>query len=268
MMNDNIDRLKESIKQRKVILFVGAGVSRNIGLPLFSNLIDQVADKLGYTPAVFKTLSNYQSLVEYYQIKNNGIKDLCESMDKQWHEKGVEVFNTTSIYKNIVELDFPFIYTTNYDNWLERAFDYYQKPYIKIVGVQDFLEINNKDTQIIKFHGDFSDDSTIVLTESSYFERLDFSSPLDIKFQSDGIGMSILYIGYSLDDINMRLLLYKLSKIWEKNKEIRPASYIFLTRPNEVEQKILESRGVYPIVSEIDDSGKGLTDFLEKLRKE
>ena len=57
---------------------------------------------------------------------------------------------------------------------------------------------------------------------------------LDIKLRSDMLGKTILYIGYSLEDINMRFLLYKLSKIWEKYKDIRPASYIFLTKPNEV----------------------------------
>ena len=220
----------------------------------------------GYDPEVFKTLSNYQSLVEYYQIKRKGIGDLRSFMGVQWHKQNIDVLDETTIYKNIVELDFPIIYTTNYDNWLEKAFNYYHKEYVKIVGVKDFTEINNKATQIIKFHGDFSDDKSIVLTESSYFDRLDFSSPLDIKLQSDMLGMTIIYIGYSLEDVNMRFLLYKLSKIWEKHKDLRPKSYIFLTRPNEVEETILQSRGIIPIVSDFDNSGQGLTDFLEKLR--
>lgn len=265
-MNLIIEDLKQSIREKKVILFVGAGVSKNINLPLFSELIDEVANMLDYDPDVFKTLSNYQSLVEYYQIKKNGICNLNKYMNVQWHKQGTDVLDKTNIYKNIVELDFPIIYTTNYDNWLEKAFDYYQKNYVKVVGVKDFVNINNAITQIIKFHGDFEDDSSIVLTESSYFERLDFSSPLDIKLQSDMLGMSILFIGYSLEDVNMRFLLYKLSKIWEKHKDIRPASYIFMTRPNEVEQIILETRGITSIVSNDDDPGSGLTTFLESLK--
>ena len=50
---------------------------------------------------------------------------------------------------------------------------------------------------------DFSDDSSIVLTESSYFERLEFNSPLDIKLRSDMLGKTILYIGYSLEIFDM-----------------------------------------------------------------
>lgn len=263
---NSIENLKEKIKDKRVILFVGAGVSKNIGLPVFSELIDEVAKKLDYDPDIFKSMSNFQSLVEYYQIKRKSIGDLRSFMDVQWHKKDLRVLDTTDIYKNIVELDFPIIYTTNYDCWLEKSFDYYHKQYVKIVGVRDFIEIKDGVTQIVKFHGDFSDDSSIVLTESSYFDRLDFSSPLDIKLRSDMLGMSILYIGYSLEDINMRFLLYKLSKIWDKHKEIRPESYIFLTKPNEVEQTVLQSRGVVPICSEVDDPGEGLSRFLNELR--
>ena len=65
-------------------------------------------------------------------------------------------------------------------------------------------------TQIIKFHGDFDDDSSLVLTESSFFIALDFESPLDIKLRSDSLEKSLLFIGYSLSDINIRYMLYKL----------------------------------------------------------
>lgn len=34
----NLDELKEAIQQKNVILFVGSGVSKNLGLPTFSDL--------------------------------------------------------------------------------------------------------------------------------------------------------------------------------------------------------------------------------------
>lgn len=37
-----IEELKEAIRRKDVILFVGAGVSKNLGLPTFSELIDEV----------------------------------------------------------------------------------------------------------------------------------------------------------------------------------------------------------------------------------
>ena len=114
------------------------------------------------------------------------------------------------------------------------------------VGVQ----ATTHEFQIIKFHGDFDDDESIVLTESSYFDRLSLDSPLDIKLRADALGRTILFVGYSLSDINMRLLFYKLHLLWKSSPHAaaRPKSYIFLTRPNPVQETILRNRGIEPIV--------------------
>ena len=264
-MMEKLEELKEAIKRKNVILFVGAGVSKNLGLPNFSELIDKVAELLGYDPEIFKSLSNYQSLLEYYKIKKKSIGELRSDMDSKWHKSDIKI-EESEIHELLVKLGFPIIYTTNYDKWLERAFDYYDKKYTKIVNVKDFIEIRDGVTQIIKFHGDFSDDDSIVLTESSYFERLEFSSPLDIKLRSDILGKTILFIGYSLEDINMRLLIYKLNKIWSEYKEYRPKSFIFLTKPNEVEETVLKERGIISLVSSFDDPKVGLLDFLRSLQ--
>lgn len=264
-MMEKLEELKEAITQKNVILFVGAGVSSNLGLPNFSELIDKVAELLGYAPEIFKSLSNYQSLLEYYKIKKKSIGELRSYMDIKWHDSTIKI-ETSDIHKLIVQLGFPIIYTTNYDKWLERAFDYYKEKYTKIVNVKDFVNIKDGVTQIIKFHGDFSDDDSIVLTESSYFERLEFSSPLDIKLRSDMLGKTILFIGYSLEDINMRFLIYKLNKIWSEYKENRPKSFIFLTKPNEIEETVLKERGIISLVSDNDDPAKGLLDFLSSFQ--
>lgn len=263
---NNTEKIKELIKEKKLILFVGAGVSRNIGLPSFRELIDEVAKLSGFDPDIFKSFSNYQSLVEYYHIQKRGIGELRSFMDRTWHSNEIEEkMKHSEIHSAIFKLDFPIIYTTNYDNWLEKSYEHYKREYTKIVSVKDFLNIKEGKTQIIKFHGDFSSDESIVLTESSYFERMEFSSPLDIKLRSDVIGKSILFIGYSLEDINMRLLIYKLNKMWSGLTDIRPDLFILLSKPNEIEETILLSRGITPIVSDEWDPGEGLKKFLNSL---
>jgi hypothetical protein len=107
---------------------------------------------------------------------------------------------------------------------------------------------------IVKFHGDFEDDTSIVLTGSDYFERLNFETPLDIKFRSDILGRTVLYVGYSLTDINMRLLLYRMQKMWKQSgyEEDRPPSYMFMTRPDPVQQRVLRSWGIETITRDVD----------------
>ena len=263
-MQDLINALKE----RKVILFVGSGISSHLGLPTFKGLIDYLAMDLGYEPELFKLFGDYLSLSEFYRIQKGTIGPLRSWLDKHWNV-GKDI-KESPVHKLITELKCPIIYTTNYDNWIEKAHEAYGIPYKKIVNVGDMPRIKDDEIQIVKFHGDFTDDDSIVLTESSYFDRLNFESPLDVKLTYDALGKSILFLGYSLTDINIRYLLYKIHRQWEASaySRVRPKSYIFLARPNPVQEAILEERGVKAFVSDKDDSTKGIIEFLGKLLKE
>ena len=143
------------------------------------------------------------------------------------------------------------------------------KRYKTIRSVKDLVNQSSKSTQIIKFHGDINSPSTLVFTESSYFERLSFESPLDIRLRSDVLGKSVLFMGYSLTDINMRYLLYKLQKQWESesDNELRPKSYIYIGHPNPVQEEVLRSRGLIPIVAQSDSQTESLTQFLREIKE-
>jgi hypothetical protein len=261
-----IEPLIQAVRNRQAILFVGAGVSRQLGLPSWNELISEMAKQLDYDPSVFQSHGGYLELAEFYKIKKTSMGSLRSWMDRTWHTDEARV-DKCQTHRSIVALKCPLIYTTNYDRWLEIAFARHQNEFVKIANVGDFTKIRDGVTQIVKLHGDLDDDSSLVLTESSYFDRLAFESPLDIKLRSDSLGKSILFVGYSLTDINIRYLLYKLHRLWSESDFVsaRPKSYIFLTRPNPIQEAILGERGITPIVSEVDDEGMGLTAFLEKL---
>lgn len=260
-----MDQLAELYSRDKLILFVGAGVSKTLGLPSWEQLIDEAAKQLDYDPEVFKTYGNPLALAEYYEIKKGNIGPLRSWMDREWHKDNIKI-EDSEIHKLIVEGNFSNIYTTNYDRWLERAHDHFRKPYIKIANVSDLLKIKPDIRQIIKFHGDFDDDSSIVFTESSYFERINFETPLDIKLRSDVLGKSVLFIGYSLTDPNIRLLFYKLAKMWEAYGTcVRPKSYLFSPNPNPVQELILGKWGIKMLSSDNDNVGDELKNFLNEL---
>ncbi len=260
-----MDELKKAIKSKNIILFIGAGISATLGLPTWSELINHVAEEMGYDSEIFKQYGDNLMLAEYYKIKYNRIGRLRSWMDINWNVSPENISNS-KIYEAIVKLNFPLIYTTNYDQCLEKAYDYWKVKYKKIIGVEDLVGLDSNVTQIVKFHGDTELDESIVLTESSYFERLDFESPLDIKLRSDMLGKSILFIGYSLSDINIRLLIYKLDRLWKNsNVKKRPASYIFLATPNPIQEEILQSRGINTITGQDYDKTKSIEKFLTSL---
>lgn len=260
--------LVEAVRERKTVLFVGAGVSRNLGLPSWNDLVKHLAQELDYDPEIFATHGDYLALAEYFQLEKGTIGSLRSWMDRTWHSE-IDI-GRSDIHNLIVELDFPIIYTTNYDTWLERAYAAHSKAYIKVANVGDIGKTRDGATQIVKFHGDLEDDASIVLTESSYFTRLDLESPLDIKLRSDLLGRSVLFIGYSLSDINIRYILFKLNRQWLSSpfSGARPKSFIFLSRPNPIQERLLTHRGIDAIVSDHDDPKEGLRDFLHQLSRE
>jgi hypothetical protein len=261
-----VNELVEAVERDRVILFVGSGVSQNLSLPSWSELVDQIAQQLGFDPDVFRLLGDERMLAEYYNLEKGTLGPLRSFLDQHWHDPKTDI-GKSEIHRYIVSLRFPIIYTTNYDAWIERAFKHFGEPYVKISSVADLLKIKDGITQIVKFHGDFEADETIVLTESSYFERLNFNAHLDIKFKADLIARSVLFIGHSLSDINIRYLLYQIDQMWKDSPfaSVRPRSYVFLSRPNLVAERILKERGIHPIISEGDDPGEGLTRFLRSL---
>lgn len=261
-----MDELIESYRSGRLILFVGAGVSANLGLPTWGELIGKIAHELGYDPSVFATYGDHLALAEYYRLKTGSIGPLRSWMDREWHNSNIDV-KSSEIHRHIVEGNFSKIYTTNYDRWLEIAHDAYAKPFVKVASVADLVKTADTRRQIIKFHGDFDDDGSIVLDESSYFERLSFEAPLDIKLRADVLGSSVLFLGYSISDLNIRLLFYKLTKMWSQHTlaTVRPKSYMFTHRPNPVAEEVLGQWGIKMLVADDDDPKRALTKFLKEL---
>jgi SIR2-like domain len=264
------DDLVNTIRNRQAILFAGAGVSMTVGLPSWSTLIKEMAQELGLDPAIAENPeTNYFTLAEYYRLKQGSIGPLRSWMDRHWTIPD-DKLETSRVHELIVELDFPIVYTTNFDRNLERAFTLHGKEFVKIVNAKDVARIREGVTQIVKLHGDFDDDPSIVLAETDYLDRLSFESALDIKFRADALGRTILFVGYSLSDLNIRFLLHRLWKTWAASgyEKDRPQSYVFMLRPNAIDEAVLEQWGIRVLTEPDCKPEEALETFLEKLAAE
>lgn len=96
-------------------------------------------------------------------------------------------------------------------------------------------------TQIVKFHGDFEDDQSLVIAESDCFDRLGSTSPLDIKLWADALARTILFTAYSMSDPDIRLLLHKLATIRraQGHEKDRLPPFAFMPRRSEVQEVVL-----------------------------
>jgi NAD-dependent SIR2 family protein deacetylase len=266
-MPDNFDAIKLLIKQKKLIPFVGAGLSMNLGLPSFSQLIDKIAEELGYDPAVFKLNGNNLQLAEYYVAVKGAIGPLRSILDRSFDPTDEQI-KTSMAHTTLVQMNLPVIYTTNYDNIIEKSFELLNKPVFTIANIDDISSAPDNATQIVKFHGTFTDDESLVLTESNYFERLSFESAMDIKLRADMLGKCLLFIGYSLDDVNVRYMLYKLFKLRQQVKNSRtrslPSAYLTTFGTGEIQKTLLAQWNVTIIELDPINKQESIEHFLKE----
>ncbi|TPM89467.1 SIR2 family protein [Mesorhizobium sp. B2-1-5] len=262
-----IEQLALSVREQRAILFVGAGVSMSVGLPSWRKLIDHLVEDLGIDHGIIAPSDvSYQTLAEFYRLKRGTIGPLRSWMDRNWSVSREKV-RRSEIHRLIVELNFPIIYTTNYDRNLEVAFEVHSRDYVKVANAKDIAKASNGITQIVKYHGDFDDDSSLILAETDYFDRLSFDSPLDVKFRADALGRTILFIGYSMSDMNIRLLLHRLWQTWRLSgyETDRPRSFVFMPSPSVVQEAVLGRWGIEMLSEEAAQPEQALAAFLSKL---
>jgi hypothetical protein len=261
--------LAAAIRRRQAILFVGAGVSMAVGLPSWQSLIDHLLEELELDHSVIEGMHDgYPMLAEYYRLKRGGIGPLRSWMDRNWKVSS-EAVASSALHRLVVELDFPVIYTTNYDRNLEAAFEVHGKAYTKISNAKGIALAREGATPIVKYHGDFDEDCSLVLTETDFLNRLSFDSPLDIKFRADALARTILFIGYSMSDPNIRLLLHRVWQSWESSghRADRPPSFVFMPSANPVQDAILANWGITMLTPEEGVSADdAVVEFLSDLK--
>lgn len=263
------DELVKAVKERRAILFAGAGLSMSVGLPSWQEFIDRMGEELGLNPDdLSRSGTTHHTLAEYYRIRQGSIGPLRSWLDRNWKVSDDRI-RASQMHALIVELDFPIIYTTNYDRNIEAAFAAHGWDYVKVANARDIAKTREGVPQIVKFHGDFDDDDSLVITETDYFNRLAFDSALDIKFRSDALGRTVLFIGYSMTDMNIRLLLHNIWRTWQRSgyQEDRPRSFVFMARSDPLQEAILGQWGITALSGESDDPEQALTGFLARLKR-
>jgi len=268
--SDPIATCQDLLDGGKLIPFIGAGLSLRFGFPTWNGLVNIIADELGWDPEVFRLSGNYLQLAEYYVGVKGSIGPLRSRLDKLFSATDAKIV-ASKAHEKLVELNFPIIYTTNYEDVIERAFTLHQPKYKKeckvISNIDDLQELTPNVTQVVKFHGTFADDESLVLTETNYFDRLEFESPLDIKLRADMLGRSLLFIGYSFSDINLRLMLYKLNKLRKHHKVLErlPTAIMTSFGPTPIERELLARWEVQIVELDPLEPGKSIDEFMGEL---
>src|SRR5215212_4055442 len=112
----------------------------SVGLPSWQQFIDHLAEELGLdSESTLGPDTSYHTLAEYYRIKQGSIGPLRSWMDRNWKVTEDKV-RRSKMHDLLVALDFPIIYTTNYDRNIEAAFEAHGRDYVKVANARDIAK--------------------------------------------------------------------------------------------------------------------------------
>lgn len=274
--------LLEASAQRKLMPFLGAGFSKNVSreMPSWHQLIGDAAQRLGYNGLILQAQADQYQIAEYLDIKKE-LGGFYNDLNRSFHDSKYRV-QDSAVHEALCRLDAENVFTTNWDDWIEKAFQHYKIPCHKVVGVDGLINPKLiashgavapahkrfRETTVIKFHGDFSEHSSLVFKETNYHERLDFRHPLDTKLLAEALCRSVLFIGYSFTDKNIRYIWHRLR---EARKSVhpsrRPRSFFATFADNELQRAVFEEMDIETIVLDPADPDNNLAALFGEILK-
>jgi len=242
----NIIELIDCIRKEQCCVFVGAGLSRPAGYPLWKDLI--------------KNLKDETEKIEHKKIDDAGLKELerAELYSKIIGEEKftkfiVDIFNPndnkqpcSQVHRDLVQMPFTAYVTTNFDCLLEDAF--IEEGEKTSYDLYPLLQVTHlRDRRIFHIHGiiDYKDleitKKSIILTKSYFDEAYSEDSELRRFLKSLYSDLTIMFVGFSLNEPYLMKIL-EVSKIeYDKKRDIaatrnmgtltEPKHYAFLAIP-------------------------------------
>lgn len=213
------DSLVKAYGRGKAAVLVGAGVSQGAGLPSWAGFLRAMIDK-GRQQNVIDAdkAAEYKKLAvdpSKFLMVASGLKDDLGGYFASVVEESFRAPKPkpTSFHDALVKLDkLPFVLTTNYDTIIERAYRRYVDDDVSVLTYNDEGELQRRlfahEFFILKAHGDAQRTGNgIILTERDYREILYRKRAYQHLLTSMFSMFSIVFVGASMDDPEMKLLL-------------------------------------------------------------
>jgi len=196
--SSHLPYLAQLLADGELILFAGAGVSLDAGLPGAWQLAEKLAHQIGYTPQPGDTLG---MIAEYY---DRALPGQLTTRLVDWLYTGRA---PGTAHRLLVQLPWHTIYTTNYDVLIEAAYDAAGIAYKRVLYTQQQRGISNTSQTIIKLHGCLSDpyrfsrEVPLVITDADYDLYLPHRQQLITRLKNALLdGKRLVFVGYGMGD--------------------------------------------------------------------
>lgn len=269
----NLDALV--LRLNTVIPLVGAGFSMPLGAPNWKDLFLTFTSYLPEThqPAYLDYIHKFKffegarflfdfskSISEDYQLKEIAASKIREMI--RYDKK-----RTEHNYVDLLNINFPYFFTTNYDNALTH-FNYrgVRAIPIELEEIKDIQRfVWEPHTTVIHLHGVLTKSQSLVLTKKDYEEK--YSSEEFVHKMSALMSQkSLLFLGFSLSDEHFNELYGNIHK--------KIGGTHFLVTDNSERADTFIGKGIYSMVLKIENDNERiaaqhyLLKYLEVLHDE
>jgi transcriptional regulator CtsR len=203
----DIKNLRNAIDTNKLVVFAGAGISVDAGIPNWGTLIDEMKSEIAIPP----NEADYLRIAQMYYNERQQ-KEYIDKIRSVLKHKKVKY---NEIHEWVFKLNPEHILTTNYDDLLEQVIKKESLPFSVVSKDKEFPYALNTNL-LVKVHGDLND-TEIVLKEDDY---LDYSlnHPLIEAFlKSVFASKVVLFVGYAFSDINLKMIVQTVRNILGKD---------------------------------------------------
>lgn len=203
-----IDLIAEDIKQHNVVLFVGAGLSIDAGLPNWTELIRPLAVQLGTSlpPSKYLTYIHLLQTAEAFE-QANGRHTLIRRIRDALFVPGIKPTRSHLLISAMQASGT--VITTNYDRLIEIAYGSLAQSYTVVATDSDLSFWDEHSARVIKLRGDI-DRFDLVVTQSDY-DTYSLKNPLLCEgLRQLFLTKSLVFLGYSLSDPDIHALLSQL----------------------------------------------------------
>ncbi len=243
--------IKKAINSNKLVVFAGAGVSIDAGVPLWKTLIDEFKDGVDIPDDEF----DYLKIAQMY-FNERQQKEFIEKVRLVLKHKKLSY---NEIHDEIFDLNPQHIVTTNYDNLFEQVINKRSLPFSVISKDSEFPYTSNI-KHLVKMHGDLNN-KDFVLKEDDYIDYSKNHPLIESFIKSLFASKTILFIGYSFSDIDLKMIIQNVRNILGGDFQ---NAYLLSTNINlhKTQQDYLKKKGI-EVVSYFDADLTGNKNFIE-----
>jgi len=203
-------------------VFAGAGFSIPAGFVNWTELMTEIAQDLGLDIKIEKDLV---SLAQYHVNENQTRAKLNRKILEEFTADTKETEN----HRVIARLPISSIWTTNYDELIERTFQKENKVVdVKYVNNQLLTTKPKRDVVIYKMHGDVNHPNEAILTKEQYEQYHQTHEPFINALTGELTTKTFLFIGFSFTDPNLDYVLSRLNFRYQKAKR---QHFCFVKKP-------------------------------------